>query len=159
SRGIRTEALHTGHRGTIGHVGHLQQARRGSYGTPIPGRTGAHSTTNRRTSAVRSDTFEQVTTSDVRLESLGYPHRAVRLLVVLQDRHDPTGGRERAVERGGDLCPAVRVPVAHAEAARLERGAVRGRGQLAVAALRRHPALAVELARGRGAQVAGCHVD
>ena len=49
--------------------------------------------------------------------------------------------------------------VAGAEAARLVVGRVRGRGQLAVALLARDPRLAVELARGRGAEVADRDVD
>ena len=50
-------------------------------------------------------------------------------------------------------------PVAAVEAARLVVGRVRGRGQLAVAALARDPCLAVELAGGGGAEIADRDVD
>src|SRR4051812_43692375 len=99
--------------------------------------------------------------TDVRLQRFWYDDGAVGLLVVLQDRDDPTGRGQRAVERRNDpvLALAVRVALAHPEPAGLVRRAVRGRRQLAVAALGRHPALAVELARGRTTEVAGRHVD
>ena len=54
---------------------------------------------------------------------------------------------------------SLAVAVADAEAARLEVGRVRRRGQLAIALLAREPALDVVLLRRRGAEVAGRDVD
>ena len=87
--------------------------------------------------------------SDERHQRLGHAHAAVGLLMVLQDRHQPTGGGQRPVERRRGLRLAVLVAVAHREPAGLERRAVRRRGQLAVGLLRRYPRLAVVLARRR----------
>ena len=72
-------------------------------------------------------------------QRVGDPHAAVGLLVVLQDRHQPAGGAQRAVERGRDLRLAVRVPVTGRQPARLEGRAVRRRRQLAVGPLGREP--------------------
>ena len=57
------------------------------------------------------------------------------------------------------LCPSAGEAAPGVEPAGLEVGAVGGRGELAVAALRGDPRLAVELALGRQAEVAGRHVD
>ncbi|CAL2067135.1 protein of unknown function [Streptomyces murinus] len=79
--------------------------------------------------------------------------------MVLQDRHDGARyGAQRAVERGQRL-DLLAVADPDGQAPGLELGAVRGRGQLAVLALRRDPRLAVELAGGRGAEVTGGDVD
>src|SRR5690349_14413324 len=93
------------------------------------------------------DRFKHVPPTEERLQRLGYRHRAVRLLVVLQDGDDPPGGGRGAIQRGRGLWLAVGVAVAHAQPPGLERGAVRRRRQLAVAPLRRDPRLAVVLAR------------
>src|SRR2546430_11410722 len=74
---------------------------------------------------------QEVTAAQERLERLGYPDRAVRLLVVLQDRDQPAGGRQGAVEGGGHLRLAAAVPVADAEAAGLGGGAGGAGGDLA----------------------------
>src|SRR5690606_21411046 len=80
-------------------------------------------------------------------------HGAVGLLVGLEDRDDGARDRhERAVERG-HRGRAVLAAGADVEAARLEVGAVRGRGELAVLALARDPRLAVELALRREPEV------
>src|SRR5262249_37146152 len=79
--------------------------------------------------------FEQVTAAQVGLERLGYGHRAVRPLVVLQNRDDPPSGRQRAVERRGGLRLAVGVPEPDVQPPGLERGAVRRRGELPVTIL------------------------
>ena len=87
------------------------------------------------------------------------PHRAVGLLVGLEDRHDRARDRdERAVQRG-QRPHLVTEAAPDVEAAGLEVGAVRGRGELAVLALRRDPRLAVELALRAQTQVAGGRVD
>ncbi|CCB75725.1 protein of unknown function [Streptantibioticus cattleyicolor NRRL 8057 = DSM 46488] len=79
--------------------------------------------------------------------------------MVLQDRHDGARhGAQGAVERG-QRTGAPLVPHPHRQPPGLELVAVGGRGQLAVLALGGDPRLAVELARGGGAQVAGGHVD
>src|SRR5664279_1964093 len=54
---------------------------------------------------------------------------------------------------------SLRVSLANVQTTGLVGRAVRGRGELAVAALRRHPGLAVELARCRTTKVAGRSVD
>ena len=87
--------------------------------------------------------------SDEGHQGIRNAHAAIGLLMVLQDRHQPAGGRQRPVERGRSLRLAVLVAVAHRQPAGLESRAVRRRGQLAVGLLRRHPRLAVELARRR----------
>src|SRR5450759_3658600 len=91
-----------------------------------------------------------------------YDDRAVGLLVVLQNSHQPASGAQRAVD-GRDVARGValglRVALASVETAGLVGRAVRGRRQLAVAALRRNPRLAVELARRRTTEVAGRGVD
>src|SRR5665647_1419012 len=91
-----------------------------------------------------------------------HDHRTVGLLVVLQDGHDPAGGAEGAVERrdvAGRIAGGLGVALTTVEAAGLVRRAVRGRRQLSITALGWHPRLAVELARGRTAEVAGGDVD
>src|SRR5690348_4050493 len=80
-----------------------------------------------------------------RLQRLGYPDRSVRLLVVLQDRNQPAGRGQGAVERRRRLRLPIGIPVADVEAPALESRAVRRAGDLAVTALRRHPRLAVVL--------------
>src|SRR2546423_5659732 len=89
---------------------------------------------------------QNIATAEERLQRGGNPYLAVRLLVVLQDRDEPAGGCQGAVEGRRDLGLAVLVAVPDVQAARLERGAVRGRGDLAVPALGRYPGLAVVLA-------------
>ena len=82
--------------------------------------------------------------------------------MVLQNGDDPAGGGQGAVERRDDTGGALgvlRVALASAEPAGLEGRAVRCRGDLAVAALGGDPGLAVELARGRAAEVARGDVD
>src|ERR1700754_2418575 len=106
-----------------------------------------------------ADRFEDVATAEVRLKGLRHPHRTVRLLVVLQDRNQPSGGGERPVQRGRGLRLAVLVAVPDVQPPALERGTVRRRGHLAVPPLRRHPGLAVELAGRARAQVTAGHVD
>ena len=81
----------------------------------------------------------------------------------LQNRHNPTGSRQGAVEgcdrAGAPLTHIARIvhgvcgAFAYVQAACLVGGAVRGRGQLAVGALGGDPRLTVEFACGRGAQV------
>ena len=97
--------------------------------------------------------------SDERHQGLRHTDAAVGLLVVLQDRHQPPGGRQRAVKRRGGLRLAVLVAVANRQPAGLKGGAVRSRRQLAVGLLRRNPRLAVELACRRRAQIACGDVD
>ena len=70
----------------------------------------------------------------------------------------PAHGDGRAVERVHEARPLVG-PVAAVQAPRLEVGAVRARGDLAVALLAGHPGLEVVLLGGRSAQVAGGDVD
>src|SRR5262245_25996582 len=93
--------------------------------------------------------LEHVPPAQERLQRLGYGDRTVRTLMVLQNGDDPSCGGRGTVQCGRDLGLAVVVAVPHAEPPSLERGAVRCRGQLAVAPLRRDPRLAVVLARGR----------
>src|SRR6478735_817697 len=90
--------------------------------------------------------------------------RAVRVLVVLQEGDDPAGRGEGAVQggnRAGALGRTVLVEHAFAdvEPARLEGGAVRGRGQLAVGALGGDPGFAVKLAGSGIAEVPRGRVD
>src|SRR3954452_11225189 len=86
--------------------------------------------------------------------------RTVGLLVVLQDGDEPARRAERAVEcRHRARARAARVALPGVQPARLVRGAVRGRRELAVLALRRHPRLAVELAGCRATEIAGRGVD
>src|SRR6266545_3538158 len=103
--------------------------------------------------------LQHVAATEEGLQGLWYPYRAVGLLVVLQDRDDPAGGGQGAVERGERLRLAAGIAVADVQPAGLERRAVRGGGDLAVALLAGDPRLAVELAGGAGAQIAGRHVD
>src|SRR5450631_585487 len=81
-----------------------------------------------------------------------YDDRAVGLLMVLQNRHQPTSRAQRAID-GRDVARGValglRVALARVETAGLVGRAVRGRRELAIAVLRRNPRLAVELASGR----------
>ena len=84
---------------------------------------------------------------------------AVRLLMVLQNRHDDARHRaQRAVECGQG--PRL-VAVAHTDlqATSLKLGGVRGRRDLAIRALRRNPRLDVELACRTAAEIARSHVD
>ena len=106
-----------------------------------------------------ADRLEHVETAEVGPERLGHDHRAVGALVRLEDRHDPARGRERAVEGGDRRGLAALGAVADVEPSRLERRAVRGRRELAVRVLGRHPRFDVELAGGARAEVAGRHVD
>src|SRR5690625_285175 len=96
--------------------------------------------------------LEDLASSQIGAQAFGDHHRAVGLLVVLEDRGDEAGGGQGAVE-GGDGAQAVLGALADVQPARLELGAVRGGGQLAVGLLTGHPGLAVELAGGGGAQV------
>src|SRR5215471_14235768 len=96
--------------------------------------------------------FEQVTPAEVGLHRLGYPHRAIGLLVVLQDGDDPSCGGEGAVECGHDLRFTSLVAVPDGEATSLEGGAVGGAGHLPVPPLGRNPRLAIEFAGRAGAQ-------
>ena len=77
---------------------------------------------------------------------------AILLLMVLQDRDEPARGGQRAVERGDRAGGTVLVALADVQAAGLVLGAVRGGGELAVAALGRDPRLGVELAGCGGAE-------
>ncbi len=77
----------------------------------------------------------------------------------LEERDDPARGRQRAVERGDGRGAAVLAAEARAEAASLERGAVRGGGELAVGVLGGDPRLDVVLAGGAGSEVARRRVD
>ena len=79
--------------------------------------------------------------------------------MVLHDGDQPTGGGQRAVQGGDRAGAAVFHTLADVQTASLVLGAVRGGRELAVAALGRDPSLAVELAGGGGAEVAGCGVD
>src|SRR5215210_6261230 len=82
----------------------------------------------------------------VRPQRLGYDDGPVLLLMGLEDRDDGAGHcAERAVEGRDRPRLAVEAPPG-VEATGLEVGAVGGRGELAVLALRRDPRLAVELA-------------
>src|SRR5699024_10182426 len=103
--------------------------------------------------------LQVLATTEVGPHRLGHPDRTVRLLVVLQNRHEPPGGCQRTVESGGGLWLTVLVAVADTQSTRLERGAVRRRGHLPVGLLRRHPRLAVELPCCRRPQVPTCDVD
>ena len=94
----------------------------------------------------------------MRTQRLGHDDRAVGLLVVLEDRDDPSRGRERAVQRGRDLVAALTLDPG-VEPPGLEGRAVGGRRELAVATLGRHPRLTVELARRRPAEVTRRGVD
>src|SRR6478735_2181600 len=102
--------------------------------------------------------------AEVLLQGGGDVDGAVGVLVVLQDGDDPAGGGQGAVERGDRpraLGRAVLVqnPFPDVQPARLERGAVRRRGQLPVCALGGDPGLTVKLP-GRGiAQIAGGGVN
>src|SRR5215470_18070877 len=71
--------------------------------------------------------LKHVPPAQERLQRLGYGHRTVRTLMVLEDRDDPPGGGRGAVQGRGGLRLAVIVAVSHAEPPRLERGAVRRR--------------------------------
>src|SRR2546430_12629913 len=102
---------------------------------------------------------QNIATAEERPQRLGYPYLAVGLLVVLQDRDQPAGGRQGSVKCRGDLGLAVLVAVPDGQPPGLEGGAVGGGGDLAVAALRRYPRLAVVLAGRAAAEVAGRHVD
>src|SRR5262245_52382014 len=87
----------------------------------------------------------------VRAQSLGNDDRAVRLLVILDQRDQSARDRHRgAVQRMHELVLlAALAPEARLQAARLEVGAVRGTGHLApvaVLAAPRNPGLDVELA-------------
>ena len=79
--------------------------------------------------------------------------------MILQDGDEPTRGGQRAVERGDGAGAAVGYTLADVQTTGLILGAVRRGGQLAILALGRHPRLAVELAGGGGAQIAGGGVD
>src|SRR5690606_34865730 len=110
----------------------------------------------------RHHRLEHLEAPEVRTQALRHADRAVGLLVVLEDRDDPARRAERAVERrdGARLVLAVDLDaLAHVEAARLERRAVRRRRELEVALLRGQPRLAVELARGARPEVARGGVD
>src|ERR1035437_8852992 len=81
-----------------------------------------------------------------------YHDRAVGLLGVLQNRPEPASRAQRAVDgrdMAGGVALSVRVSLANVQAAGLVGRAVRGGRELAVAALRRHPRLAIELTRCR----------
>src|SRR4051812_38911169 len=86
-------------------------------------------------------------------QGLGNPDRPVRSLMILENRDDPASSGQGPVEGGGDPRAVVLVPVAHGQPTRLERGAVRGRGQLTVGVLAGNPGFAVELAGGAGAEI------
>src|SRR4051794_32006414 len=106
-----------------------------------------------------NDRLQDLSTPQVGLQRLRHPHRPVGLLVGLQDRDDGARDRDqRAVERGQRL-DAVLEAAADVEAAGLEVRAVRGRGELAVLALRRDPRLAAEFARRPQPRAAARRVD
>src|SRR3954454_11211859 len=78
------------------------------------------------------------------LQDRGDLDAAVLCLVVLQQRDQGAGNRDRgAVERVDVLELAAVGPVADVQAARLEVGRVRGRGDLAVSLLTGQPRLEV----------------
>src|SRR6185437_454572 len=122
--------------------------RRLSRSTKVPSTSRA---TSRAGPPGASGKGRQDVGTDVRLQGFRHRHRAVGLLVVLQDCDDPPGRGQRAVEGRDDpvLALTLRVALSDAEPPSLVRRAVAGRRQLAIAALRRHPALTVELARRR----------
>src|SRR5438477_11678320 len=91
---------------------------------------------------------QNIATAEERRQRGGNRYLAVRLLVVLQDRDEPAGGRQGAVQGRGHLGLAILVAVPDVQPPGLEGGAVRGGGDLPVPALGRYPRLAVVLARG-----------
>src|SRR5207342_3759784 len=110
--------------------------------------------------ASRGDRLEQVEPAEVGAQGLGDPDRAVLLLVGLQQRDDRPVGRAQGAVEGRDRADlAVLEATPRVEPTGLEVGAVGGRGELAEAALRGDPGLAVELPLCRESEVAGGHVD
>src|SRR5690606_39212596 len=91
-------------------------------------------------------------------QRLWHVDAAVGLLVVLQEGHEPAGGRAGPVE-GRHGAVVVLGTLADPEPARLERRTVRRGRQLQPPLLARQPRLAVELAGCRAAEVSGGHVD
>src|SRR6188474_2366919 len=103
--------------------------------------------------------LEDLEPAQVRAQRLRDGDRAIGVLVGLEDRHDRARDRaQRAVQRR-DRAGALGEPAPDVEPPGLELGAVGRGGELAVAALRRDPGLAVELPAGREAEVAGRGVD
>ena len=92
-------------------------------------------------------------------EGGGDPDRAVGLLVVLEQGDDRAADRDGGAVEGVEGAVALGRPDPAADAAGLVVGAVRGRGQLPVGSLGGDPGLAVELAGGRAAEVAGGDVE
>src|SRR5690606_27540109 len=109
-------------------------------GAPSPG------TTTSCPSRGGSRGREDLEPTQVRTQTLGHPHRPVRLLVVLEDRDDPARRAEGPVEGGDRAGAAVGRALTRAEPTRLEGRAVRGGGKLEPALLAGQPRLAVELA-------------
>src|SRR3712207_3366793 len=97
--------------------------------------------------------------SDVRDERLGKQHRAVLLLVDLQQRYERATYGERGTVQGvEELGPTTVFSVPDPEAAGLVVGGVGGARDLSVVVAAGHPSLEVELAVGGAAEVSGADV-
>ena len=98
----RSVAMSLGRPGlTIGYLRGCDYPRGGRKENVTPAQLPAAMTSGSRpVSVALANGFEHVPAAEERLQRLGHPHRAVRLLVVLQDRDQPAGGRQRAVQRG-----------------------------------------------------------